>query len=64
MKSQGLAHKHIASLAGVCDNAVTKYLRLYRNGGLDEIRKIIFYNSHDLHPSSTKKITSNALLKN
>ena len=43
LKSQGLPHKHIAKLAGICDNAVTKYLRLYRNGGLDEVRKINFY---------------------
>jgi transposase len=43
LKSQGLPHKQIAKLAGVCDNALTKYLRLYRQGGLDEIRKVNFY---------------------
>ena len=43
LKSQGLPHKQIAKLAGVCDNAVTKYLRLYQNGGLDEVRKTNFY---------------------
>ena len=43
LKSQGLPHKQIAKLAGVCDNALTKYLRLYRNGGLDKIRKVNFY---------------------
>jgi hypothetical protein len=43
LKSQGLPHKQIAKLAGVCDNALTKYLRLYRHGGLDEIRKVNFY---------------------
>jgi transposase len=43
LKSQGLPHKQIAKLAGVCDNALTKYLRLYHHGGLDEIRKVNFY---------------------
>ena len=43
LKSQGLPHKQIAQLVGVCDNALTKYLRLYRHGGLDEIRKVNFY---------------------
>ena len=43
LKSQGLAHKDIAKIANVCDNAVTKYLRLYQNGGLDEVRKTNFY---------------------
>lgn len=43
LKSQGLPHKQIAKLAGVCDNALTKYLQLYRHGGLDEIRKVNFY---------------------
>jgi len=43
LKSQGLPHKQIAKLAGVCDNALTKYLRLYRHGGLDEVRNVNFY---------------------
>jgi transposase len=43
LKSQGLSHKQICKLAGVCDNAVTKYLRLYRNGGLDSVKKVNFY---------------------
>lgn len=43
LKSQRLPHKQIAKLAGVCDNALTKYLRLYRHGGLDEVRNVNFY---------------------
>lgn len=43
LKSQGLSHKQICKLAGVCDNAVTKYLRLYRHGGLDSVKKVNFY---------------------
>ena len=43
LKSQGLPHKQIAKLAGVCDSSVTNYLRLYQKGGLDEVRKVSFY---------------------
>ncbi|BBO79748.1 hypothetical protein DSCO28_03140 [Desulfosarcina ovata subsp. sediminis] len=43
LKSQGLPHKQIKKLAGVSDNALTKYLRLYRDGGLDEIKRVNFY---------------------
>jgi transposase len=43
LKSQNLSHKQIAKLAGVSDNALTKYLRLYQQGGLDQIRKVNFY---------------------
>ena len=43
LKSQGLSHQQISKLAGVCDNAVTKYLRLYNQGGLDGVRKVSFY---------------------
>ncbi|GAB6907309.1 transposase (fragment) [Desulfosarcina cetonica] len=43
LKSQGLPHKQISKISGACDNAVTKYLRLYRQGGLDEVRKVNFY---------------------
>ena len=43
LKSQGLPHKQIGKLAGVCDTAVTKYLRLYCQEGLDGVRKVNFY---------------------
>lgn len=43
LKSQGLSHQQICKLSGVCDKAVTKYLRLYRNGGLDSVKKVNFY---------------------
>jgi transposase len=43
LKSQGLSHKQISKLSGVCSNAVTKYLRLFRDGGLEEIKKVNFY---------------------
>ena len=43
LKSQGLSHQRIAKLAGVCGNAVTKYLKMYRQGGLDEVKRVNFY---------------------
>ena len=43
LKSQTLPHKQISKLSGACDNAVTKYLRLYRQGGLDAVRRVNFY---------------------
>lgn len=43
LKSQGSSHKQISKLSGACDNAVTKYLRLYRQGGLDAVRMVHFY---------------------
>ncbi len=30
-------------MAGVCGNAVTKYLKMYRQGGLDEVKRVNFY---------------------
>ena len=43
LKSQTLPHKQISKRSGACDNAVTKYLRLYRQSGLDGIRKVNFH---------------------
>src|SRR5215510_5814243 len=39
LKSQGLAHHDIARLAGVSRASVQRYLRAYRAGGLDAIRR-------------------------
>jgi transposase len=43
LKSQGLSHKQIVKLADVSINSLTKYLRLYRDGGLDAVRNVNFY---------------------
>ncbi|MFO7496638.1 MAG: helix-turn-helix domain-containing protein [Desulfobacterales bacterium] len=43
LKKQGLSHNQISKLSVVCVNAVTKYLRIYRDGDFDEIRKVNFY---------------------
>jgi len=52
LKSQGLPHKQIAKLAGVCDNALTKYLRLYLHGGLDEYSQLIEHHFRENPVSS------------
>lgn len=43
LKSNGLQHNLIAKLAGICENTVTKYLRIYREGGIEELKVLNFY---------------------
>ena len=43
LKSFGLQHKLIATLTGISVDLVTKYLREYQNGGIEELKKINFY---------------------
>ena len=43
LKSNGLPHNQIAQLARVCDNTVTEYLSLYREGGIEKLRELNFH---------------------
>jgi transposase len=43
MKSQGIAHKKIAEIVGICPNTLRNYLREYQIGGLEKIKEISFY---------------------
>lgn len=43
LKSKGIKNNHIASLAGVCENTVRKYLKEYQKGGLEKLKEIKFY---------------------
>ena len=43
LKSQKISHKQIAKLTGVSVNVVTAYLREYKNGGLESLKKLNFY---------------------
>lgn len=43
LKSQGLKHKEIAQLTGVCVNVITKYIKDYQEGGLEKLKEINFY---------------------
>ena len=42
-KSYDLPHKQIAQLADVGDNTVTKYLRIYEQGGIEKLKELNFY---------------------
>jgi len=43
LKSQGLRNSEVASLAGVSENTVRKYLREYEEGGREKLKEIRFY---------------------
>jgi len=43
LKSQGVAHKEIVRLSGVSAMTVTRYLRAYEEGGLEQLREVRFY---------------------
>jgi transposase len=43
LKSNGLHHNLIAQLAGVCENTVTEYLRIYKEGGIEKLKELNFY---------------------
>jgi len=42
-KSNGLQHNLIAKLAGVCENTVTEYLRMYKEAGIENLKELNFY---------------------
>ena len=43
LKSQGLAHKQIGELVGVCQNTLVAYFRQYQQGGVAALKKLHFY---------------------
>lgn len=43
LKSQGLPHAQIAQLAGVSENTMREYLRLYEEGGIEKLKEVHFY---------------------
>jgi len=44
LKSQGLKHKEIERLEGVCGNTLLGYLRAYQEGGVERLKEINFYS--------------------
>ena len=44
LKHNQLAHKKIAKLAGVSVNTVTKYIRMYKDEGIQSLRQVNFYS--------------------
>ena len=43
LKTKESPHKQIAVIAGVSRNSVTRYLRMYIEGGIDKLREVNFY---------------------
>lgn len=43
LKAHELPHNQIATLADVSPNSVTKYLQMYKEGGVEELRKLNYY---------------------
>ena len=47
IKSQGLAHEQIATLAGISENTMREYFSLYEEGGVEKLKELNYY-----HPES------------
>lgn len=43
LKSHGLSHAQIAQLAGVSENTVRDYFRLYAEGGVEKLKELNWY---------------------
>lgn len=43
LKSQGIPHKQISTLAGISINVVTQYLKEYQEGGIESLKRLNFY---------------------
>lgn len=43
LKSQGLSHKKIAQLTSISRNTLTSYLRDYKEGGIEKLKELEFY---------------------
>src|SRR5262245_11446314 len=43
LKSQGLPHRQIARLTGVSPNTLRAYLRLFRSGGVEALKRFDFH---------------------
>lgn len=43
LKSHNLPHALIATLAGVSENTMREYFRLYSEGGLEKLKEVNFY---------------------
>src|SRR5947199_3476452 len=43
LKAKGLPHHQIANGVGVCENTLRKYLQDYREGGIEALKRLEFY---------------------
>jgi transposase len=44
LKSQKIAHKDICLIADICKSTLCSYLRQYKEGGIEELKKTNFYS--------------------
>ncbi len=51
LKSEGMPHKDIARITGICPNTLRSYLKDYQTGGIEKLKEINFYQpSSELDP--------------
>jgi transposase len=43
LKAKGLPHHQIADCVGVCENTLRDYLQQYRDGGIEALKQLEFY---------------------
>jgi transposase len=43
LKAQGLRHKKICEVLGICHDTLTDYCRIYQNDGIEGLKKLTFY---------------------
>lgn len=43
LKSQGLSHKQIGKIVGVCQDTLREYFNQYKSGGIEELKILKFY---------------------
>jgi transposase len=43
LKAKGLPHYQIANCVGVCENTLRDYLQQYREGGIEALKRLEFY---------------------
>jgi transposase len=43
LKAKGLPHHQIANCVGVCENTLRDYLQQYRDGGIEALKRLEFY---------------------
>lgn len=44
LKSHALPHEQIATLAGISENTMREYFRLYEEGGLEKLKELNYYS--------------------
>ena len=43
LKAQGLQHKKICEVLGICHDTLTDYCRTYKDGGIEALKQLTFY---------------------